>query len=324
MNSISRPVETEIIERLRSRCMGARSDVLVGIGDDGAVTRVPDHHELVTVTDALVEGTHFLKGASPRSIGHRSLAVNLSDIAAMGAKPLWANLTLCIPEYDPSWLDEFSQGFSELAQEQGVALIGGDTVRGPLSVSVTLQGVVPKGKAILRSGASSGDLIFVSGHPGEAAGGRLIDAGDLSAELPDAKKLVARFEFPVARVSLGLALQGLVSAMIDVSDGLHTDLSRLLVASGQGANAELGRALLSQELCAAAGIENACELCLTGGEDYELCFTGSAKHADQIVALAAQVGVSITCIGEVVTGSKLQWNRNGAHYVPGSGAFEHF
>jgi thiamine-monophosphate kinase len=321
--------EFDIIERFFLARAQARPDLLLGIGDDAALTRIPAGVDLVTATDALVEGTHFLAGAAARSVGHRCLAVNLSDIAAMGARPLWASLALGMPVADQVWVSEFADGFFALAEQFDVSLIGGDTVRAGLFAAVTVQGEVPQGSAIRRSGARAGDLVFVTGHLGDAAAGRMLAAGELAASAgatgkSHAQALGERFFFPRPRVQAGLDLRGRATAMIDVSDGLAVDLGRLLAASGLAADIRIEDLPLSDSLRVSVDEAQAIELALCGGEDYELCFTLSADHAAEIPGLAAQWGHPVTCIGAVVAGAGARFSRHGAAYTLSASSFEHF
>jgi len=269
--------------------------VLLGIGDDAALLRPAPGTELVATVDTLVEGRHFLAGADPRSLGHRALAVSLSDLAAMGAAPCWALLALTLPEADATWLAAFARGFGELAQRHGVALVGGNTARGPLNIAVQLLGSVPQGAALRRSGARAGDAVYVTGTPGDAAAGR--EPGQRSAALRE------RCEFPVPRVTAGQALRGIASACIDVSDGLAADLGKLATASGLEARLQPLLLPLSEDLLAFAGPQRAVELALSGGEDYELCFTvPPARQAGLAAALPPEL-CRITRIGTVETAS---------------------
>jgi thiamine-monophosphate kinase len=279
--------EFELIERYFSRTGATRADVHVGIGDDGAVLACPPGHELVAVTDTLVEGAHFPRGSPADSIGHRALAVNLSDIAAMGAVPAWALLALTLPRVEESWLAEFARGFGALARQYEVALIGGDTTAGPLCVTVQVLGFVPAGRALLRGGARPGDALLVSGTPGDAAAGLALEQGRLNVRDPSqAAALRRRFLFPEPRLELGAALRGLASACIDVSDGLLGDLGKLARASGCGATLDIESLPLSSALEAACGETRARELALTGGDDYELLF---AVPPDRVEALQREL-----------------------------------
>src|SRR5271155_4221119 len=277
--------ESELIERFLRHAGAPRADVTLGIGDDAAIVQVPAGVELVLTTDALVEGTHFLSGSPARSLGHRSLAINLSDLAAMGAQPCWALLSLTMPAADAEWLEAYVAGFAALAREHQVALVGGNLARGPLSITVQLAGVVPAGTALRRSGARSGDLLCVSGTLGDARGGLELPQGQPAAAL------LARFEYPTARVALGSELRAVASACIDISDGLLTDARRLLAASRVGAQLRVGQLPLSAALQQVLG-DSAWQHALLGGEDYELCFTVPPARAGQLAQLSQRLGVA--------------------------------
>jgi thiamine-monophosphate kinase len=322
--------EFRLIERLFARHVKQtqpRNDVSLGIGDDAAVTRlIPDaagDADLVTTTDILLEGTHFLADAPPRSVGHRCLAVNLSDIAAMGGTPLWASMALSLPEVNEPWLEEFAAGFFALADAHGVELIGGDTVRGPLAITVTMQGRVPQGTAVPRSGAAVGDLVYVTGEPGAAAAGRLL-LSEPEAEADSAKPLAAKFLYPEPRLQVGRELRSLVSAMIDVSDGLHADLGHLLTASTKGALLDVAELRLHANVESGYNRAQAIELALCGGEDYELLFTVPPQHVAQVHELAEGWTCGLACIGVITEGDRAEWRLNGDLYaVPASG-YRHF
>ena len=222
-----------------------RADVLLGIGDDAAVTRIGPGYDLVIATDALVEGVHFPRGTPARALGHRCLAVNLSDLAATGAEPRWATLALSLPAARDDWLRDFSRGFFALADRSGTELVGGDTVRGPLGMSVTVHGRVRPGSFARRTGALPGDGIYVTGHPGDAVAGRLGGAASLRR----------RFLFPEPRWREGMQLARMVSSMIDVSDGLHDDLGKLMRASGCGADGDVDALPLSRALLRYVGAD---------------------------------------------------------------------
>jgi thiamine-monophosphate kinase len=290
------------------------------------VLRPKPGFDLVMVTDTLVEGTHFKAGASPRSIGHRALAVNLSDLAAMGATPAWALLALTLPATDESWIKEFAAGFLDLARLHDVALVGGDTTRGPLSVTVQAIGYVPQGKGLRRSGARVGDVVLVSGALGDAAAG----LHDSNAYLR------GRFDYPTPRIALGECLLDIASAAMDVSDGLLADLAKLTAASGVGATLEIENLPLSNELLGEKGLVDARRLALTGGDDYELLFTMPRARweewqristersvADQSVAITpigridAHQGLRMTLAGEPVDQAALGIERSGWDHFKG-------
>ncbi len=264
--------EFELIGRYFLECGAMRADVPLGIGDDGALLAPPPGETIVAVVDTLVEGTHFLPGAPPVSVGHRALAVNLSDIAAMGARPAWATLALTLPAAEPQWLAEFARGFGALARRHGVALVGGDTTRGPLSVTVQVLGFVPTAAALRRDGGRPGDLLCVTGTPGDASCGLELERAGGAAANPAQARLLERFRLPSPRVAAGLRLRGRANACIDVSDGLLGDAAKLCEASRCGAEIDLARLPLSAALRASCDGAQARRHALTGGDDYELLF----------------------------------------------------
>jgi thiamine-monophosphate kinase len=301
--------EAAVIDTFMRHLGAVRADVVLGIGDDAALLRPQPGCELVQTTDALVEGVHFLPHAAPRSLGHRALAVNLSDIAAMGASPAWALLSLTLPEINATWLGEFAAGFGNLARIHEVALVGGNLSRGPLTITVQLSGQVAAGTALRRSGARAGDEIWVSGTLGDAALGRQPPL--VGAENAHQAWLRARSEFPEPRVALGEALRGIASACIDLSDGLLADLPRLAQASGCGAELELELLPLSVAARACGG-EAAWQQALAGGEDYELCFAAPPERAALIAALAARLGLPLSRCGRLRAAPGLELRRHGA------------
>ena len=258
--------EFELIERYFSRDAGAaRPDVVLGIGDDAALLRLPQDAELVAAVDTVVAGRHFPFDCDARSIGHRSLAVNLSDLAAMGATPAWATLALTLPAADPGWLQSFSEGFMQLADEYGVVLVGGDTTAGPLTVSVQILGHVPRGTALLRSGGQPGDVLAVTGTLGDAGAGLALVTSELTGvDRAVAAELIDRFEYPRARVAFGWLARGVASAAMDLSDGLVGDLPKLAAASGLGAEVDVDKLPLSAALRAAVAPARARTLALGG------------------------------------------------------------
>jgi thiamine-monophosphate kinase len=270
------PSEFEIIRRYFSR--PARR-ALLGVGDDAALVAPAAGMELAVSTDLLVEGRHFAPGAEPRALGHKALAVNLSDMAAMGATPRWATLALALESDDETWLAAFAEGFYALAGRFGVDLVGGDTTRGPLAVCVTILGEVPAGRALRRDGARAGDDVWVSGELGGAAYA-LRDPGDARA--------AARLHEPEPRVALGEALRGLASAAIDVSDGFAQDLGHILESSGVGA--EVRYALLPKHRIEDPALERRCVL--SGGDDYELAFTAPPASRATIERLSGEPGLA--------------------------------
>ena len=317
--------EFDLIGKYFSRLGAERADVRLGVGDDGAVVVPPASRELVMTTDALIEGVHFPVGSPAASIGHRAFAVNLSDIAAMGAEPAWALLALTMPNPDEEWIAEFARAAGDLCRRHGVALVGGNTARGPLSVTVTLTGIVPIGVALERIGAQPGDAVFVTGSPGDAAAGLALEQNRLHvSDAMSAQILRDRFLFPTPRCSVGVALRGLASACIDVSDGLGGDLEKLCAASDCAAELDAASLPISDALLAAVGREVAREYALTGGEDYELLFTVPLARLGALTnAIASGLG-PVTRIGRLVAGSGVRvFSRSGVMQFSGSG-FDHF
>jgi thiamine-monophosphate kinase len=317
--------EFELIARYFTRIGAERTDVRIGVGDDGAVVMPPSSRELVVVTDSLVEGVHFPVGSPAASVGHRSFAVNFSDLAAMGAEPAWGLLALTIPGYDEDWLAQFSRAAGDLCRKHGLALIGGDTTRGPLSITVTMVGIVPIGQALERKGGQPGDAIFVSGSPGDSAAGLALEQGRLHVPDPmSAQILRDRFLFPTPRCDIGVALRGMASACIDVSDGLGGDLEKLCAASGCGAEVDAAAIPVSESLLAAVGREAAREYALTGGEDYELLFTVPLARLGAMTTAVAHGLGPVTRIGSLVAGKGVRvFARGGVMQFSGSG-FDHF
>ncbi|OGS98143.1 MAG: thiamine-phosphate kinase [Gallionellales bacterium RIFCSPLOWO2_12_FULL_59_22] len=291
--------EFDLIKRYFTR---ATPSALLGIGDDAALLRVNPGNVLAVSTDMLVCGTHFLPDADPFLLGHKTLAVNLSDLAAMGAEPRWAVLAIALPEADEAWLAQFSAGFFALAQQHGVELVGGDTTRGPLNLCVTIFGDVPAQQALRRSGAQVGDDIWVSGRLGDAAlalahlQGRIV--------LPDEEidSCAPALHQPQPRVALGLALRGIASSAIDISDGLLADLGHILDASQVGAEIDFAALPLSPSMQAHAAQPLVRQCILAGGDDYELCFTAPAARHEELADIAARLDVPLTRIGKVVAG----------------------
>lgn len=316
--------EFELIREYFASQPVKREDVVLGIGDDAALVTVPPEHELVVATDMLVAGVHFPESTDPRSIGHKALAVNLSDLAAMGAEPAWFTLNLSLPEARAEWLKEFCAGLYGLARRFDVALVGGDTTRGPLTVGIQILGLMPRWQALTRAGARPGDRIYVTGHLGEAALGLALVQGRL--ELPEEYQspVVARLNRPQPRIAAGLQLRGIASACIDISDGLVADLGHVLEASQVGAQIALERLPLSPAYDHAhpqVGWEPA----LAGGDDYELCFTVPPAKEAELRKAAAQFGVAYHEIGAVESEPGLRIvDARGSLYRPSTRGYDHF
>jgi thiamine-monophosphate kinase len=273
--------EFALIDALLKPIAGSRDDVVLGIGDDGAVVRPPPGEELVVVADTLVAGVHFPPELSAADIGYRAVAVNLSDIAAMGAEPRWATLALTLPHNDERWLRAFARGLQDALSPAQVALIGGDTTRGPLTITVQVIGSLPSGTALTRHGARPGDSIYVSGTLGDAAAGLgLLQRGGVPTE--STATLLARFARPDARIALGQALRGIATSCIDISDGLMADLGHIAARSACGARIEAALIPMSAAYRSMVNEQEQGRLAATGGDDYELCFTlppGTASSA---------------------------------------------
>jgi thiamine-monophosphate kinase len=319
--------EFELIRRFFSRPSAARAQpgVVLGIGDDAAVLALPPDTELVAAVDTLVAGRHFPQSTDARSIGHRALAVNLSDFAAMGATPAWATLALTLPSVNAVWLERFSAGLLNLADANGVALVGGDTTRGPLTVSVQILGHVRRGTALRRSGAGEGDLLVVTGTLGDAGAGLALVTG-----APDAAPRVAglaliqRFDYPTPRVQFGVAARGIATAAMDLSDGLVGDLPKLAGASGLAAHVAVERLPLSDALRAAVPLAQAHDWALAAGDDYELLLSVPAARFAELEAAAARLNLRLTAVGELRSGSGVTWSLDGRDFLPASRGYDHF
>jgi len=320
-----RAMEFRLIDRIRERTQVAREDVRLGIGDDAAVLAIPAGQQLVVAIDTLVEGVHFPHGTAPSDVGWKALAVNLSDLAAMGATPAWALLALTLPQGDPSFVEDLADGFAQLAREHGVALVGGDTTRGPFCLSVAVHGFVPPGQALVRSGAGVGDVVFVTGSLGTAAGGLRLVQGRVPFHPGDEahRTLRRRLDRPTPRVRAGMALRGRASACIDVSDGLLADLGHICVASGVGAELDLDALPLLPALRGVFGNAAARDLALSGGDDYELCFTVPTAAIGAMQAALAAVGAHATRIGVIVEGPGVR-AAGGEPLAPMRGGWDHF
>lgn len=298
-------MEFSLIDRIRELTAQARDDVRLGIGDDAALLGVPAGQELVVAIDTLVDGVHFPHGTAAADIGWKALAVNLSDLAAMGATPAWGLLALTLPHGDTTFVDGLATGFAQLAQAHQLALVGGDTTRGPLALSVAVHGFVPPGQALLRTAARVGDAICVTGTLGDAAAGLklLQESGNTDAH---AAYLIERLNRPTPRVDAGLVLRGHANACIDVSDGLLADLGHICAASRVGAAIDVSLLPRSPALLDLLGEPASRDLALSGGDDYELCFTVPAQCVAALHAQLVRIGCRATTIGRIVEGSGVQ------------------
>ena len=292
--------EFELIRRYFQRAGNANPAVALGIGDDCALLQPPPGMQLAISSDMLVEGHHFFSDVAPEALGHKALAVNLSDLAACGARPLGFTLALSLPRADEAWLAGFAQGLFALADAHGCTLMGGDTTRGPLNICITVFGEVPTGQALLRSGGRPGDELWVSGTLGDArlALEALQGQRVLSSELLQAARL--RLERPTPRVALGLALRGIASAAMDLSDGLAGDLGHLLQASGCGAQLDT-TVLAALPAVPNSSLDEAARLGLVlgGGDDYELLFSAPAAQREAVLAAGRSAGVPLNRIGQL-------------------------
>lgn len=298
---------------------------LLAGGDDAALLRVSPGTELVVSTDMLVGGRHFLADADPYGVGWKSLAVNLSDLAAMGALPRWATLSVALPAADEGWIDAFARGFTDLARSHDVDLIGGDTTRGPLNICVQILGEVPAGRALLRSGARAGDEVWVSGTMGDAALALASLRGEFTLTDADFDAARARLARPTARVALGTALRGVASSAIDVSDGLAADAGHIAERSAVQIVIDWRAVPLSPvaEHHRDHAVVRRCAL--AGGDDYELCFTAPPARHDQVAALAEEAGVGLACVGRVQSGEGVVvLDTSGRPLVLTERGFDHF
>jgi thiamine-monophosphate kinase len=318
--------EFALIQRFFTDQNIKRSDVLLGVGDDCALLQVPPGESLAITTDTLVSGVHFFADTEPESLGHKALAVNLSDLAAMGARPAWVTLALALPEANAHWLNAFSRGFFNLAERFQIQLVGGDTTRGPLTITIQACGFVPNQSALRRDGAAPEDRIYVTGNIGDAA--LALAATENHWTLPDIhlSHLQTRLTHPTPRIRQGLELRGVASAAIDISDGLAQDLQHILQRSGVGATLEVDQLPRSQALQTSLETDDAIALALTGGDDYELCFTVPLKHQPRLQSLAAHWDCPCTEIGTIEKKLGLRYRRmDNSRFCPPSGTgYDHF
>lgn len=298
-----------------------RADVVLGVGDDGALLQPPAGSWLVLTTDTMVCGTHFLPTDDPETLGHKLVAVNLSDLAAMGADPAWFTLALTLPDIDHDWLAAFATGLFGLVDAVGAELVGGDVTRGPLTLTLQAAGTVPAGMALRRDGARPGDGVYVSGTLGDAALALALRLTGAPVPAP----LAARLDRPSARLALGRALRGRASAAIDISDGLLADLGHLCARGGVGAEIDLSQLPRSDAFMAAARGKLDGDKPLNGGDDYELCFTLPAGRADAVSALIQAGGCPITRIGQITAAPGVRCRDAGGHLLaPLQAGFDHF
>jgi thiamine-monophosphate kinase len=324
MANLQETPEFALIRRYFSSLSCSRDDVILGVGDDAALLQVPSGMMLAVSVDTLVSGVHFLADVSPESLGHKALAVNLSDLAAMGAEPAWVTLALTLPEVNESWIAAFSRGFAELARQHGVQLIGGDTTRGPLSITVQVQGLLPLNSVLRRDGALPGDDIYVTGTLGDAA--LALDwLKGVQPGVSDPQPLVQRLEWPQPRVEAGCALRDLAHSAIDLSDGLLADLGHVLTKSCVGACLELGRIPLTPQVASKVREQGKWFYVLSGGDDYELCVTLPQSCREDVAEIARELDLPITRIGQIEEQLGLRCiDKDGRPWLPSDLGYDHF
>lgn len=318
--------EFELIKHYFATQTLKRADVAIGIGDDAAIVTPPPNHQLAITTDTLIAGVHFPKNTLPYDIGYKSLAVNLSDLAAMGATPAWALLSITLPSADEEWVQHFCDGFFTLANRQQGQLIGGDLTHGTtLSITVQAIGFVPTGKMLLRNGAKPNDLIYVTGTLGTAGLALQFLQEKISLDTPLQQRVLEKLHRPEPRIATGEHLRDIATAAIDISDGLAADLSHILTASTVGAIININQLPLSPELKQAVPPAEAIKLALTAGDDYELCFTVPADKRATLEQHLANLPCPFTCIGKITkqTGLELQ-NEDGSQYHVTTLGYQHF
>lgn len=318
--------EFSLIARYFDRVRSARLDVETGIGDDCALLNIPEKQTLAISTDTLVCGRHFLPDIDPADLAYKALAVNVSDLAAMGADPAWLTLALTLPEVDESWLAAFSDALFEQLNYYDMQLIGGDTTGGPLSMTLAIHGYVPVGRALKRSGARPGDWIYVTGTPGDSAAGLAVLQKRLAVNDADDKAyFLQRHLRPTPRILQGQALRDRASAAIDLSDGLISDLGHVLKASGVGARVDLDVFPLSEAMHRHVEPDQALRWALSGGEDYELCFTVPELNRGTLDVALANLGARFTCIGQILPESEgMQFVQNGTPVALDLKGYDHF
>ena len=316
--------EFQLIEHFFNSRAQSRRDVELGIGDDCALVQPAANKSIAISCDTLVENVHFYPDIPPQALGYKSLAVNLSDLASMGAEPAWMTLALTLPDVDEDWLKAFSTGLFDAAEYYGVALIGGDTTRGPRSISITINGQVPTGTALTRAGAKNGDWLYVTGTLGDSALGLDVIRGKRQVDTEYNEYLINRHYYPSPRVLAGQALRHLASSAIDLSDGLASDIKHVLKKSGVGAVIDVDLLPRSSALTDSLSETEAFSYALSGGEDYELLFTVSEAQKGALETAMAHTGVAFTQIGQVTSGNELRFIRNGERFNLTNIGFEHF
>ncbi len=316
--------EFDMIKRFFAEQSVKRKDVLLGIGDDCAIVKPDERYNLAITTDTLVAGVHFPHNTEARAIGHKVIAVSLSDLAAMGAEPNWLSLAITLPKIDEAWLKEFCAGVFELAEYFNVQLIGGDTTQGPLSVTVTAQGTTPEGKHLSRTGAKAGDWIYVTGEVGDAGLALKHIQGEIKVEDVFVDQIVSKLNYPKPRVLAGQALREYASAAIDISDGLIADLTHICVASNVGANLVLDSLPLSKVMLSTLEQSEAAKLAISAGDDYELLFTVSEDNKVGMETALNNLGVAIKRIGQINANGKITTTFDSKPVVLELKGYEHF
>lgn len=316
--------EFELIKKYFTEQAVQRKDVCLGIGDDCAIVVPAERQNIAVTTDTLVAGVHFPENTSAKAIGYKAIAVNLSDLAAMGAEPAWISIAITLPKIDEEWVSEFCASVFDLCEYYNVQLIGGDTTQGPLSITVTAQGVVPADKQIARSNAKAGDWLYVTGEIGDAALALKHHFGEIALAEDVFSVVRERLDFPKPRVLAGQALREYASSAIDLSDGLIADLSHICSASNVGVNIVLDDIPISNALYDTLGQEQAIELALAGGDDYELLFTVSEDNKVGMETALANLGITVTCIGQMNPSGKITTTLNSKPTKINANGFEHF
>ena len=317
--------EFSLIEKYFSNRQSQRKDVHLSVGDDCALVKAQNNTRIAITTDTMVAGTHFLIDANPAWVAHKALSSNLSDLAAMGATPAWASLALTLPEQDDEWLKAFSDSFFQLADYFSIQLIGGDTTKGPLSITLTVQGFVPENKALCRNGAEVGDWIYVTGDLGDSKAGLQVILNEELRSKPFAKQLEMEHYLSTPRILAGQALLNIASSCIDISDGLVSDLQHILTQSKVGASIEVSSLPLSNALIDFCDDrEKAQKIALTSGEEYELCFTVPEANKGTIESSLSHIGTKVTCIGQIRPFGMFDLVREGKRLDWQLGGFDHF
>lgn len=315
--------EFSLIQTYFARAM-VRDDVVTGIGDDCAIVNPPVGRQLVMSIDTMVEGVHFLKDSKPEQIGVRVMCAALSDLAAMGAEPLWFTLALTIPEADPDWLYAFSDGVFSVSNRYDCSLIGGDTTRGPLTITVQVHGAVDKDKALRRAGARPDELIYVTGNLGDAAAALAVLQKRLTVSPGVFSYLLKRYYAPTPRIREGEMLGGIASAAIDVSDGLYADLSKLCESSAVGALVDVSRLPVADLWSGYTSEQQRLQWALSGGDDYQLCFTVPREHVALLEGWIQEGHITATAIGKVTSKSGVVLVKDGKPYDVETKGYDHF